>query len=364
MPELDTAPGPELQRDDPDLTDTSLATAIRAMIAAAQAALSVDEALALPPVGRGVDLILSHSTGMTAYAVSGAGAQADPQPLIVSNPDPDVDQAEFVNDYVASLLFEGEAVLQLMGEPARPVGMRVLPAPECDVTWADAYQLRRQVHWRGERLARGSYRLVALRRRPGQLRGKSPLRSMLPYLAGVKAAEDFATSFFASGGMPGVVLKVAQALDEAQADAARTRYMKSRVAGEPSVLSGGASIDTPGTDPEKGQMQQSRAYGATIVSRGLGIPGALLHVETSGATVTYTNPEGAIEELIKGTILPMYLRPLERIWSAAAGAPVRFDTDELQRVNVAGRAAIDAQLVGAGILEAETVRPRWSAVST
>ena len=79
----------------------------------------------------------------------------------------------------------------------------------------------------------------------------------------------------------------------------------------PAVLSGGIDLDVPDIDPQKSQMQEARDYGNTVVSRLLGIPAPLLHVSTSGATITYVGAAGAIEELVKATLAPTYMPPLE-----------------------------------------------------
>ena len=111
-------------------------------------------------------------------------------------------------------------------------------------------------------------------------------------------------------------------------------------------------------------MQEARSYGATVAARILGIPAAMLHVETSGATITYTNPAGAMEELTKTTIVPGYLAPIEAHWSELVAGPtsVRFDLNDMQRADLAARAAIYAAFVGMGALTTAEVRAAegWS----
>lgn len=108
--------------------------------------------------------------------------------------------------------------------------------------------------------------------------------------------------------------------------------------------------------------------GAAVVARILGIPAALLHVETSGATITYTNPAGALEELVKSTIVPLYLTPVEQAWSELVPPTmaVRFELGDLQRADIAGRFAIYQQGIASGIMTAEEARAYegWSTTNT
>jgi phage portal protein BeeE len=119
------------------------------------------------------------------------------------------------------------------------------------------------------------------------------------------------------------------------------------------VLGGGLDVTFPGVDPQRAQLQEARSFGATVAAILLGIPGAMLHVSTSGATITYTNPAGAVEEVTKATIAPRWLVPIERAWSRLLPSTqsVRFDLADMQRADIAGRFALYKSAI-------ETVDPR------
>ena len=330
----------ELERDSP------ITTLLAELIAARTADMSLVEAMKMTPVRRATDLIVSTGGQFRAVAFATEDdASADKptptpnQPMAARRPDPNMSRRRFVWAALASLLFDGELILERIGP-----GARILPADEVEITW-DNRRLFRRYSWRGRDLdATALIHTMIGDARVGQLRGSSPLRECLPALAPLQAAEDYALAFFAAGGVPEVVLKVAAALDEAEADALKTRWINSRTGPDPAVLSGGVDADFPAINPNDAQMLETRAQAATTVARMLGIPGALLHVETSGSTITYTNADGAILALVKATVYPMYLAAIEDALEQLAGLPVRFVTNAgrplatlLEPVDIAGR---------------------------
>ena len=117
--------------------------------------------------------------------------------------------------------------------------------------------------------------------RPGELHGLSPIVACLPRLAIIGAAETYAAGFFASGGIPEVVIHSGTQLDHGEAVELRNEYIGDGERFPVRVVSGDLALDFPGADPERSQMAQTRAYAATEVARLLGIPAPLLLVETS-----------------------------------------------------------------------------------
>jgi phage portal protein BeeE len=114
----------------------------------------------------------------------------------------------------------------------------------------------------------------------------------------------------------------------------------------------------PGVDPQHAQLQEARSYGATVAATIFGIPASLLHVQTSGATITYTNPAGALEEVVKTTVAPRYLVPIERAWSRLVPSTqsVRFDLADMQRADIGARATIYQALIPLGVMVPEEAR--------
>lgn len=340
----------------------ALVTLINDAIAARQATFTLAQARKLPPVIRGVSLIAGVGASMLPLAYQ-RGQAMSAQPRIVRKPDPFGTRYQFVYQTLEALVASdyGEAFWLLSDHDDRghPRSATVLPNDEVMVEW-DERRFLPLYRWRGRPLVRDvEIKHIAPNRRAGELHGHGPLNDALEYLYPVHEAEAYASSFFASGGVPLTVLKTAAKLDKQQAAKLKQQWMDSRTtSGEPAVLGGGVELELPSVDPQKSQMTESRGAGAAIVARILGIPAALLHVETSGATITYTNPEGALEELVKTTIAPIYLAPVEQAWSELVPAPqaVRFDLADMQRAAIGARFGLYAQGIASGVMTAAEAR--------
>lgn len=347
------------------------AQAVADLIARRIAAFTMAEARQLPAVIRALSLI-SSTAAQFAPLVYDGGTAAPLQPRVVAKPDPFGTRAEFVSMTILGLVEEGCAYwrhLDLDPETHKPRALMVLPHDEVDVRWDDKRMLRRY-RWREMDLT-GSITHITVNRRAGELHGRGPLREGLSALAVVAAAEDYARGFFASGGIPPTVIKALgnPPPTAAEAQAIKAAYMASRdVTAAPAVIGRDFDLLFPAANPQTGQMQESRAYGATIAGRLLGIPGPLLHIETSGASIVYQNAHAALEALIKATVLPVYLVPIEQAWSdlLPASGTVRFDLLDIQRADIAGRATTYKTLIDAGVLRAEEARAfeGWSPTET
>lgn len=357
---------PEVSRAE---TLSATTEALYALIAERTAAFTMADARRLDAVIRAKSLLTSIAASYLPLAYRG-GMAMEEQPRIVSKPDPFNTRYDFVAATVDSLIDEGCAFWRLVGggDGQRPTGAYVIPHDEVEVT-NPSRGLVPLYRWRDQPLRLDvDIKHVTIGRKAGELHGRGPLREGLDALATVKAAEDYARGWFNGGGTPPVVIKSAPGtgrLTPAEAALAKTKWIESRASlGEPAVFGGDWDISFPTTDPARSQMQEARSYGATVTARLLGIPAALLHVETSGATITYTNPAGALEELTKSTIVPVYLAPIEAHWSelVPGRTSVRFDLNDMQRADLAGRAAIYQAFITMGAMDPAEVRAAegWS----
>lgn len=363
------APTPLLQESEASRTETLAATteALYAIIAERVAAFTIADARKLDAVIRAKSLLTSIAASFLPLAYRD-GLAMDEQPRIVSKPDPFNTRYDFVAATVDSLIDDGCAFWRLVGggNGERPTGAYVIPHDEVEVT-NPSRGLVPLYSWRGTPLRLDvDIKHITIGRKAGELHGRGPLREGLAALATVKAAEDYARGWFNGGGIPPVVLRhMAGSLTAQEATAAKSKWLESRATNaEPVVMGKDWDLTFPTTDPARSQMQEARSYGATVVARMLGIPAAMLHVETSGATITYTNPAGALEELTKSTIVPQYLAPIEAHWSelVPGRTAVRFDLNDMQRADLAARAAIYAAFTGMGAMTPEEVRAAegWS----
>lgn len=331
---------------------SATAEALAEIVQARIDAFTMADALRLPAVIRARQLLAGTAASFLPLAYRN-GAAMPGQPRVVARPDPFHTRYDHVSGTVLSLLEHGCAYWRLGDidpESGKPRIAYVIPHDDVNVQW-DARRFLPVYDWRGTPMIAGRDILhITIGRRPGELHGRGPLSEALPSLQAVYAAEEYAKAWFASGGVPPVVIQATGGqLSQEEATKAKRQWVASRDTGaEPAVFGRDWQFTFPPVDPQRSQMQEARAYGATVVATALGIPAALLHVSTSGATITYTNPAGALEELVKSTVAPVYLAPIEAAWSDLLPntAAVRFDLADLSRADFAARAAIYAQLIG------------------
>ena len=319
------------------------------------------DALALPAVNRAVHLTCSLAASINAFAYRDGVALED-QPTIVSRPTPWQRPYDFMYETVFSLLAGGRGgdaywLTTDRDERGQPRSAIVLD-PADVITDFGSGRLRPQYRWIGGDVEPRDITHIRLQPRPGRPDGVSPLVACLPRLAIIGAAESYAAAFYESGGVPEVVLHSATRLDEYEAADLRGQYIGDGSRRPIRVTSGDVDMSFPGANPESSQMAQTRAYAATEVARLLGIPGAMMLVETSGATITYTNPVGALTEFVRGTLYPTYLDPIEQAWSdlVPGTQSVRFDLPGLLAADVQTRSTVELGYVNAGVLTPEEVR--------
>jgi len=355
---------PVLARSHSDPPDVSpVAEALYALIRSRLGTLTLEQARSMPPIVRAKMLIAGIGASLSPLAYRDGQVMSE-QPSNVLRPDPFGTRYEFVWQTIDSLIDHGCAPWFLTGQDSAgyPTHMTVIPHDELQHEWAPRLEgLVRQYRWRGKLLKPEELRMVTVGRSAGMLCGRGPLKSILRYLEPVHMAEEWALAWFAAGGVPETFIMAKDGdLTAEEADAIRERYVERRTthAGEPAVLPNTMGVTFPQIDPERAQLHESRAYGATIAARALGIPAALLHVETSGASITYSNAMAAVDELVKATIGPSYLTPIEQAWSELRPRPqvIRFDYKDMERADMQTRANIYKTLIDAGVMTPEEPR--------
>jgi HK97 family phage portal protein len=335
----------------------SVGSAIRAYVASR----AIGGEFTLPAVERGVELIAS-AVGQLAMVAYRDGVPIADQPRIVARPDPWSTSAAFWATFARSMIETGDGFAFLFDndpESGRPRAARVIPSSEVTSEWDRARFL--PVHkWRGRTMTLGVDLVhVPLSPRAGELRGRSPLVECRGALLAIAAAELYASGWFAGGGVPSGVLTSPTTLTEEEADALLAQWLDAHGGPNPTpaVLSGGITYSPTAGDPATSQLVESREHGVATVARLLGIPAPLLLVSTSGSSITYQNISAVYAELMRATVAPMYLAPIEAAWSdlVPRGSSARFELGELSRLDVRARLEAYQLAHGLGILDSAEI---------
>lgn len=325
----------------------------------------------LPAVERGVELLASAVAQLVPVTYA-AGVPVAP-PAIVERPDPWTTRYGFLEQTVRSMVETGDAFWYLFDpDPDATSGRRprhatVLKSSDVEVRW-DSSQLRRLYRWRGKEMIPGrDIAHIPLAPRAGELRGLSPLVECAGALAIISTAELYASGWFAGAGVPSGVLTAPGELSDTEADAMKAAWLDAHAGPvpTPAVLSGGITWAAEAVDPERSQMTATREHGVATVARLLGIPAPLLLVATGGTSITYANVGQLYAELHRSTVIPLYLSPIEAAWSdlTARTTTVRFDLDELSRLDVEARWATYSVASSLGVIAPADIAMREGIVA-
>lgn len=183
-------------------------------------------------------------------------------------------------------------------------------------------------------------------------RGMGPLQMCGVAFNVAQQADMWASRFFL-GSVPSLYLDSASPINSTDAQTIKEQWLHD----PPNVPKVGygytpTSIST--------NMEESQALEARMMSRGdvavaFGIPGKLLEYTESGSSLTYQNVGDLATELVRLTLGPSYLEPIEQTFSdlRPRGHETRFDTDDFQRADPKTRYEIHKTAIETGIYTAE-----------
>jgi HK97 family phage portal protein len=322
----------------------------------------------LPAVSRAVRLLAAGAAQLPVVCYrDGERLTADVR-RIVTRPDPNTTRYRFVYDTVLAMI-AGDAYWRLTGfdRDGHPATAQVLPAAEVTPKF-DVDTLTTRYTWRETDLptvytrptAAGGDGIAHIPHAPDTaptVRGVSLFDS--PTLALVAAAEKLAAKFYDGDGLPHTVLKVPTPMTAAETDDLQTQWADARARSRAAVASGGIEPVFPGASVADAQLLETRRFHVVEVARLFGIPAPLLLAELGGGGyISYANVGQLFAELVRTTLAPEYLAPIEAAWSdlLPSSTVVAFDTGELLRADQPARVDMYGAAIAAGIMTTDEAR--------
>jgi HK97 family phage portal protein len=321
----------------------------------------------LPAVSRAVRLLAAGAAHLPVVCYrDGERVTADVR-RIVTRPDPNTTRYRFVYDTVLAML-GGDAYWRLTGfdRDGHPATAQVLPTDEVRPQF-DTDTLTTRYTWRETELPTvytrstgaagdGIAHIPHGSSSAPTITGHSLFAS--PTLALVAAAEELAAKFYAGDGLPHTVLKVPAPLTKAETDDLQAQWAEARTRSRAAVASGGIEPIFPGASVADAQLLETRRYHVVEIARLFGIPAALLLAEVAGGYISYSNVGQLFAELVRTTLAPEYLAPIEAAWSdlLPSSMVVAFDTSELLRADQPARVDMYAAAIAAGIMSPDEAR--------
>lgn len=282
-----------------------------------------------------------------------------PEPWI-ERPSTLLDRPTFYQQWLVSLLLDGNAFIAITRDAGRIVELNVLNPLDVDVRMTPAgktYRLRST----GRVLNADDVLHATELLLPGASRGVSRIDKAKEAIGLGLALEEYAARFFGSGAFAGGIIEWPGDIDPDQARELVNSWEGShkglRRAHRPAVLYGGAKFTPTTADPTESQLLDERRFAVEEVARLFRVPPWMLGVTTPGS-VSYASVEQQMLYFVQHTIQP-YTQKVEASLNSLLRAPgqfVKFNLSSLVRADLSTRFAAYASGTQAGWMSINDVR--------
>lgn len=178
---------------------------------------------------------------------------------------------------------------------------------------------------------------IPLWRKPGKLRGLSPIEAMSQGIGRGLGAEELGARYFGQGSTFGAVLEYPKEVDPDDNDvkdlirSLNRRHRGVRNAWALGAITGGGSIKELGMKPADAQLIETEEWTLEQVARAYGVPPSLAGSQKPGAVAYASVEQRAIDYVVHG-VLPITVR-LEKAYSRLLprGSHVKFNVNGLLR---------------------------------
>jgi HK97 family phage portal protein len=312
------------------------------------------EALDLPVVSAALELLCSLCLQMPLGAVSN-GVEVTTTPIILRNPAPGPGRvyADWICETVRDLALHGNAVAVLgdVGSTGWPTTLYPVPHGQWSVRPDGAYLIGSELY--------PPVDIFHVRRncRTGDMVGMGLMEMHPRLLASAIAAERFAADYFSSGiAPPTIVTHPDPELTAERAALLKDRFRAATRHREAVVVPTGTTITPLSSDADGAQMSESRRWNSQQIALSLGVPPALLGLDSP--SMTYRNLGEVYRQYISSTLMS-YLVPLEDQLSGQClprNMTARFDTRAVLRPDIEARVDIAVKALDAGLMTREEAR--------
>jgi len=316
-----------------------------------------DQVLGLPVVGGFLNITTSLLLQMPLHGYRQANP-LNPDPAILQNPTPGPQRtfADFISEYLRDMLLFGNYVAVL--------------GPKNAAGWPDIFVPVPAGQWQ-ILVENGSYHYLinGVRKEPdeifhvsmnalnGELTGRGIITLYPGLVASNVAAERWAAAYFEGGAVPpGAVKHPNPELTQAQADALKAKMRAVAMAREWAVLPGGTELEVLSSDAEKAQLNETRKLNAQQLAMAIGIPGALLGLDSP--SLTYRNITDVFQQFITTTVMH-YLVPLEQqmtLQCLPRGTQARFFLGAVLRPDLPQRVDLAIKSLQGGLFTQQEAR--------
>jgi HK97 family phage portal protein len=318
-------------------------------------------ALQVPTVWACVSL-LANAVSMLqleTFRVSNGIPTRVTDPLLVKSPAAGMTQSEWLHMVMVSALMRGNAygIKSGLDGNLRPTQIEILNPDLVRVKVDDATgALRYYVGVANTEIDASKVWHLRGLTLPGQKVGLSPISYAAATLGIDLNSRQFASDFFAGGGIPKAVVTSDERIDREQGLKIKDRIMGAMFKREPLILGAGLKYDMMQVKPEESQFLATQAANVGQIARYFSVPASLVG-GNEGGSMTYTNVEQRNLDFLTFGV-SFWLKRIEDALFPLLPQPqfVRFNPANLLRTDAETQAKVDVQLIAGKILTPTEVR--------
>lgn len=323
-----------------------------------------EEALDLPVIAGFMQITSSLLLQMPlhGYRKQGTGPQValESDPPILVNPTPGDGRTfgDFIVEYLTDMVLYGNYVAVL--GPPNPQGWPDLMVPIPTGQWevvsdgieGDYHYLINGIRYEKERVFH-----VMMNKSCSNLVGRGALQLYRRLIASSVAAERWAALYFEGGAVPpGVVKHPNPELSQEQANLLKTKMKAVAQSREWAVVPGGTELQVLDGNAEESQLNETRKLNAQQLAMAMGIPGALLGLDSP--SLTYRNITDVFQQFITTTVMS-YIVPLEQQLSLQClprNQEARFFQANVLRPDMGARVTLANEAMSTGLFSRDEAR--------
>jgi len=328
--------------------------------------VSTQTALSLASVYRAIQIIatpISKALPLETFRYGGGLEQKIDNPVLVNNPSLSESRKDFIFSTVSSLAINGEAYwfksYDSRGQvndltPLDPTTI----SPRLD--GVNGMTGQKVFDYMGNTYTTREIEHMRLFTTVGNLRGLGPIQAAGNDIATALDLRNFASTWFASGGVPTGVLKTGKMLTKDQADEITTNWHTKQATRQLAVLSEGFDYQAINATPQDLMFTNVAAQSTQTIARLFGVPARLLLTGIDGSSDTYSNLSDEQQTFYRHTLMG-YTNAIEDALSNCLprGTTVRFNYEGLFKADMKTRWEMyDVALAGQPWLTPDEVRAK------
>jgi len=260
-----------------------------------------------------------HADTCAAMPAKCSGVPSPRVRMLLESPDPTIDYRAFISHTVASMFWDGYALILLDRPAPLTTSVRLLSAaaaqydPAANVWRYDGETIRNELVYTVTFDGAAEGGPVAP--------GVSPLQQCHRPLTMYGYAYRYLIDYFAQGGNPSSILRTTHPVTGERANELVDEWITARAQRRPAVMDPTISLEVPAASGELQATLSVLDVCAAEVGRMLNVPPSLLNAPSLGSGMQYRNVADELRRFIALSLNPTWMSRLESFFRTITGDP-------------------------------------------